>query len=44
MYKDIIFNDLAYNNIDSSFVLPLLEQTVQSGILYDSNIERYYWI
>ena len=37
MYKIIIFNDLEKDKIDTKYVLPLLEQTVQSGILYDSN-------
>ena len=35
MYKDIIFSDLGKNKIDTKYVLPLLNQTVQSGILYD---------
>jgi ribokinase len=37
IYKNIIFSDLEKNKIDIKYVLPLLEQTVQSGILYDSN-------
>jgi len=37
MYKDIIINDLKKNNIESKCVLPLLERTVQSGILYDNS-------
>jgi len=40
MYKEIIFNDLLINGIDPVYVLPLLEQTVQSGILYESNIRK----
>jgi ribokinase len=37
MYKEIIFNDLDKDKIDSKYVLPLLENTVKSGILYDEN-------
>jgi ribokinase len=35
IYKEIILNDLEKNKINSNYVLPLLEKTVQSGILYD---------
>ena len=37
IYKDIIFSDFEKNKIDTKYVLPLLEETVQSGILYDDN-------
>lgn len=37
IYKEIIFNELIKNNIESKYVLPLLEQTVQSGILFSGN-------
>jgi len=37
MYKEIIFNELKKDKIDSDYVLPLLEQTVQSSILFDGN-------
>jgi len=37
MYKDIIFGELKKDKINLDYVLPLLEQTVQSGILYDKN-------
>jgi ribokinase len=37
VYKNIIFNDLEKDKIDTKYVLPLLEQTVQSGILYGDN-------
>jgi len=37
IYKDIIINDLNKNNIGTDFVLPLMEKTVQSGILYNEN-------
>jgi acarbose 7IV-phosphotransferase len=37
MYKEIILSELKTDNINSDYVLPLLERTVQSGILYDSN-------
>ncbi|MDR1802650.1 MAG: carbohydrate kinase family protein [Treponema sp.] len=37
IYKDIIFSDLEKDKISTKYVLPLLEQTVQSGILYDDN-------
>jgi len=37
MYKNIILDDLENDRIDTKYVLPLLEQTVQSGILYDNN-------
>jgi ribokinase len=40
IYKNIIFNDLEKDSIDTKYVLPLLEQTVQSGILYDGNIRK----
>ena len=35
IYKSVIFSDLEKNKIDTKYVLPLLEQTAQSGILYD---------
>jgi ribokinase len=37
IYKEVIFNDLKKDKIKSDYVLPLLEQTVQSGILYNGN-------
>ena len=37
MYKNIILSDLEKDKIDKKYVLPLLEQTVQSGILFDNN-------
>jgi len=37
MYKDIILNGLEKEKINSDYVLPLLEQTVQSCILYSGN-------
>ena len=37
MYRDIILSDLKKDKIDTKYVLPLLEQTAQSGILYDNN-------
>jgi ribokinase len=37
IYKEIILNDLEREKINSDYVLPLLGQTVQSGILYDGN-------
>jgi len=37
IYKKIILGDLEKDKIDTKYVLPLLEQTVQSGILYDDN-------
>jgi ribokinase len=37
MYKDIILNELEKGKINSDYVLPLLEQTVQSCILYNGN-------
>ena len=37
IYKNIIFSDLEKDKIDTKYVLPLLEQTVHSGILYDGN-------
>jgi acarbose 7IV-phosphotransferase len=37
IYKDIILNDLRKDGINTDYVLPLLDQTVQSGILYDGN-------
>jgi ribokinase len=37
VYKNIIFSDLEKDKIDTKYVLPLLEQTVHSGILYDDN-------
>jgi len=35
IYKDIIISDLEKDKICTKYVLPLLEHTVQSGILYD---------
>jgi len=35
IYKEIIFSELKKDKVNSDYVLPLLEQTVQSGILYD---------
>jgi ribokinase len=37
MYKEIIFSELKKDKIDTDYVLPLLEKTIQSGILYDRN-------
>ena len=37
IYKNIIIGDLEKNEIDTKYVLPLLEQTAQSGILYDNS-------
>jgi len=37
MYRDIIINDLKNSNTETKYVLPLLERTVQSGILYDNS-------
>jgi ribokinase len=37
IYKNIIYNDLEKNKIGTKYVLPLLEQTVQSGILNNGN-------
>ena len=37
MYKDIILDDLKKDKINPDYVLPLLEKTVQSGILYNEN-------
>jgi ribokinase len=37
MYKEIILNELEKDKISSDYVLPLLKNTVQSGILYDEN-------
>ena len=37
MYKDIILDDLKKEKINPDYVLPLLEKTVQSGILYNEN-------
>jgi len=37
IYKDIIFDDLEKDKINPKYVLPLLGQTAQSGILYDDN-------
>jgi len=37
MYKEIILNDLKNEKINSDYILPLMEQTVQSNILYDGN-------
>ena len=35
--KNIILSDLENDKVDTKYVLPLLEQTAQSGILYDDN-------
>lgn len=35
IYRKIIFSDLERDKINTKYVLPLLEQTAQSGILYD---------
>jgi ribokinase len=35
IYKNIIFDDLERNKIGTKYVLTLLDQTAQSGILYD---------
>ena len=40
MYKEIIHNNLEKMNIDPFFVLPLLEQTVQSCILYNNDVRK----
>jgi ribokinase len=37
IYKNIIFDDLEKDKIDTKYILPLLEQTVQSTVLYDNN-------
>jgi len=37
IYKEIILKELEKNKIVINYVLPLLEQTVQSGILFDGN-------
>jgi len=37
MYKDLIFNDLKKDDIKTNYILPLLDQTVQSTILNDGN-------
>ena len=37
IYKEIIFSELEKDKVDFNYVLPLLEKTVQSGILYDGN-------
>ena len=37
IYKGVIFNELKKAKIKTDYVLPLLEQTVQSGILNDGN-------
>jgi len=37
IYKEIIFNELKKDGVKTNYVLPLLEQTVQSAILYDGN-------
>lgn len=36
IFKDVIFYDLRKEGVDTKYVLPLLERTVQSGILYDN--------
>jgi len=40
IYKDIIINDLEKDGIKANCVLPLIEQTVLSGILYDGNSRK----
>jgi ribokinase len=37
IYKNIILDDLQKDKIDTQYVLPLLEQTVQSTILYNND-------
>ena len=37
LYKDVVLKELEENGIETQYVLPLLNQTVQSGILYDGN-------
>jgi ribokinase len=37
IYKNIIFSDLEKDKIGTKYILPLLEQTAQSGILHDNN-------
>ena len=37
LYKEVVLRELEENGIETKYVLPLLEQTVQSGILYDGN-------
>jgi len=37
IYKNIIIEDLEKDKINTKYILPLLDQTVQSGILYDNN-------
>jgi ribokinase len=37
IYKNIIFEHLKKDKINTDYVLPLLEQTVQSAILYENN-------
>jgi sugar/nucleoside kinase (ribokinase family) len=37
MYKELIVKELEINDIETNYVLPLLEQTVQPGILFDGN-------
>jgi ribokinase len=40
MYKEIISRELKKDKINSDYVLPLLDRTVQSGILYDGNSRK----
>jgi ribokinase len=37
VYKNLIEQELKNNGIDTKYILPVLEQTAQSGILYDGN-------
>jgi ribokinase len=37
VYKNVIEHELKSNGIDTKYILPVLEQTAQSGILYDGN-------
>ena len=36
IYENIIFSDLEKDKVDTKYVLPLLEKTVQSAILYEN--------
>jgi len=37
LFKEVILKELKRNEIKTDYILPLLEQTVQSGILFDGN-------
>ena len=37
LFQEVILKELTRNNIKTDYILPLLEQTVQSGILFDGN-------